>query len=359
MKILLFGGFLGSGKTTIIRAFIDGIIKEGLGDIAIIENEIGEVGVDDIILRDGSVQMTPLFGGCVCCEITGSLIGAVEEIYDQITPDWLIIELTGVAELANVKEVLLDYTTVDIEIAAIAVVDGSRWSRLQIIGDFIHDQIMDSDLIILNKADICTDDTDLIADGLEELTGVHEILLMSADRDRIADSVGVLKTLFDLHAYEHGHDEHSRHDDHDEDDDHDHEHGDHEDHDHDEHDHEHDMVGAYSVSIAIPPQTPEGKAALMKQISALFTEIGDKLSRDEIIYGHVKGVLMESETSFVRFSLTHAGEPDLLLSDEWDAAKGLSEKASLTLNMNSMLHTEHEIKELVSAYLDRFSSLYV
>ena len=194
MKILLFGGFLGSGKTTIIRAFIDAIVAGELGTIAIIENEIGEVGVDDVLLREGSVEIKPLFGGCVCCEITGSLVFAVDEIYRRVSPDWLIIELTGVAELSNVKELLGSFTKIPLEITGISVVDGSRWERLQKIGQFIKDQIINCDLVVINKTDICPDQ-DAVTESVKAFTGVTNIIRMSADRDRVADCVWILEGL--------------------------------------------------------------------------------------------------------------------------------------------------------------------
>ena len=363
MRILLFGGFLGSGKTTIIRAFIDAILTGELGNVAIIENEIGEVGIDDILLRDGSVKITPIFGGCVCCEITGSLISAVDEIYRQVSPDWLIIELTGVAELGNVKELLETYTDIGLEAAAIAVVDGSRWQRLQIIGDFIREQIMGCDLIILNKTDLCPDPAP-IATGLAELIGQDEIVLMADDRDRIADSMEILRDLFQLQddsgeshgpdGFDHGDED----DDHDHDDGHDHD----EEHDHDAHDHDHDerMVGAYSVSYTIQPGATVDRAALVGRLADLFTEIGDLVSHDGIVFGHVKGVLTESEDSFVRFSLTTAGKPDVLVSDVWSASgHGGSATIRLTMNVNSMNHAEEEIADLLKPCLQRYGPLFV
>ena len=357
MKILLFGGFLGSGKTTIIRAFIDGILRAERGTIAIIENEIGEVGVDDVLLREGSVKMTPLFGGCVCCEITGSLIGAVDEIYRQISPDWLIIELTGVAELLNVKELLDTYSTIGLEIAAIAVVDGSRWTRLQIIGDFVRDQIMGSDLIILNKTDLFRE-TAPIVDSLKDLTGVNDVMLMASDKDRIEDSIRILNKLFRPESAEDGQPGHQEQidvldNDYDE-----HEHDEDDEHEHD-HDHDERLVGAVSLRYSIHPREAAGRAGLVQKLSELFTEIGELLSGDEIIYGHVKGVLQESEDSFVRYSLTRLGQPEILTSGAWiTAGDGEGAPLTLTMNINSMIHTEAEIADLLAPCLKRYSSLF-
>ena len=102
MKLLIFGGFLGSGKTTIIRKVLEGLVSIGQ-TAAVIENEIGEIGIDDQVLSDAEVSVTPLFGGCACCQISGSLIRAIERIEFELNPDWLIIELSGLAMVGNLK----------------------------------------------------------------------------------------------------------------------------------------------------------------------------------------------------------------------------------------------------------------
>jgi G3E family GTPase len=355
MKILLFGGFLGSGKTTIIRAFIEAIQSGDHGTIAIIENEIGEVGIDDVLLRDSSVEVKPIFGGCVCCEITGSLIGAVDEISKMIDPEWLIIELTGAAELSNVKELLEGFTKVVSKVAAISVVDGSRWAKFSKIGQFFFEQIMSGDIAILNKADLCPDPKE-IERNIKELTGLPEVVHMSADKDRVADCAEILEAFYHLKGDDHDHDDH----DHDEDHEHDHEHED-DDHDHDdehEHDHEHErIIGAYARNYTVLKEKAADKAALVEELSKLFVEIGELLKQDDIIYGHVKGLLLESDDSYVRFSLTRPGLPEILTSGAWIAASGTGPVA-FTLNVNDINHSEEEIADMVGPCLKRYETLF-
>ena len=350
MKILLFGGFLGSGKTSIIRAFIDAIRAgqpgnaRGPGTIAIIENEIGETGIDDTLLRKGSAMIKPLFGGCVCCEISGSLLGAIDDIHRQISPEWLIIELTGVAEVSSVKDLLNSYIVIEKKITAVSVVDGSRWHRLQKIGPFIRNQIMDCDVAILNKIDLCSH-PDGTAKNVMEITGVKNIVYMSKDMDRAAISARILETCFNLSEAGAGQQDAV--------------------HDHEEHSHDHggaEMAGVYSRSFTVRGSVADGsetdrKEALVKQAASFFEELGGLLSRDEILYGHTKGLLSGGEDSFVRFSLTQSGSPDILVSDNWNASAG-SASYVLTLNIISMEHTAEEIAAIAEPCVMRYPGLF-
>lgn len=85
MNILLVGGFFGSGKTTVISRLMDQILAEGQS-LCIIENEIGKNSIDDLLLQHGSVEITAIAGGCVCCQVTGSLIEAVRDLNRQFSP---------------------------------------------------------------------------------------------------------------------------------------------------------------------------------------------------------------------------------------------------------------------------------
>ena len=105
MKMLLLGGFLGSGKTAVLNRVIRAVSQMG-GTSAVIENEIGQIGVDDALVRETGIRVTPLFGGCVCCEISGDLVRAVGQIADEVNPDWLVVEMTGLALLTDVLFVL-------------------------------------------------------------------------------------------------------------------------------------------------------------------------------------------------------------------------------------------------------------
>ena len=154
MDILLFGGFLGSGKTTIISKLLHGIVDSG-ATAALIENEIGEVGIDDKLVGEMGISVTPLFGGCVCCQITGSLIEAVLQIQKEVDPGWLIVEMTGLALMDRIRADLKRYGVKGIPIHAVSVADMSRWDKMLTVAHPLAErQLGGADIVFLNKTDI-------------------------------------------------------------------------------------------------------------------------------------------------------------------------------------------------------------
>ena len=347
MKILLFGGFLGSGKTTIIRSLIDTIRKQNLGSIAVIENEIGEIGIDDTLLREGTVLVKPLFGGCVCCEITGSLLYAVEEIERTLSPAWLIIEMTGVAELKNISEILRQYKKTGPLPMAISVVDGSRWDRLSaVLGDFIRAQLSGCDVAIVNKADLCKN-PELIAQSVTAFTGVQDVVIMSSLSDG-AESLSVIHSRFlhhnnpDTHADHVNCSQESRH---------------HGEHNHDNlHDHDHSEesgAGSFSRNYILNTGFALDKKELIQKLAGVLTEISVLLACTDVIFGHIKAIVKESEDSYARFSITKPREVDILLSDNWSLRNQCDTSFSFTLNLNSMFHSVQDIERLAGPCLQQ------
>lgn len=151
MKLLMVGGFLGAGKTTLIKELIE--LIEGDGQrIAIIENEYGKENIDSEILTKYSINVVPLSGGCVCCQIAGSLIGAMAEIEDEISPDWLIIELSGMAITQNAIVSLRNFYRPDLSIHAVTVIDASRYDVLmKVAGPSIISQLNGAEAVYLSK----------------------------------------------------------------------------------------------------------------------------------------------------------------------------------------------------------------
>ncbi|MBP2642553.1 MAG: yjiA 1 [Firmicutes bacterium] len=182
MNILLFGGFLGSGKTTTIMQVARQITEERQETVAIIENEIGEVGVDDKLLKGCGIVVKPLFGGCVCCQITSDLITAVNEIRETINPGWLIIEMTGLAVPGKVAETIKKYSTGADKIKNITLVDASRWAELrEVLGPLIESQVEKSDVVIMNKVDIAGKDLDAKLQEVKEIAGAVPILVCNVN----------------------------------------------------------------------------------------------------------------------------------------------------------------------------------
>ncbi|MBS4025303.1 MAG: cobalamin biosynthesis protein P47K [Clostridia bacterium] len=155
MKILLFGGFLGSGKTTLILQLAMHIVENINEKVAIIENEVGEIGIDDKVLAAQGLQVRGLFAGCVCCQITGDLVQAIIELEETVQPDWLIIESTGLAVPSKIVETIEKYCHCYETLNTIVVVDAERWQELyEVTGDFVVSQIKSADSLLINKIDL-------------------------------------------------------------------------------------------------------------------------------------------------------------------------------------------------------------
>ena len=178
MKILVFGGFLGSGKTTIIRKVLEGLVSIGQ-TAAVIENEIGEIGIDDQVLSDAGLSVTPLFGGCACCQISGSLIRAIDRIEFELNPDWLIIELSGLAMVSDLKN-LFRRSGIRHVIRILTVVDCTRFMKLlPSCPELLEGQISGCDVILLSKTDRSAPDKDL----MELVTRNPDIPVLSLSLD--------------------------------------------------------------------------------------------------------------------------------------------------------------------------------
>ena len=157
MKFLILGGFLGSGKTTLLmqlaRYLTRGSQEEGPSQVMILENEVGNSGVDDKFLKNSGYQVQNLFGGCTCCTLGSELISSVEDIRNQYHPDLMILETTGLAYPGLIRDNLKNSIGQDSRICS--VVDAQRWKRLKIpMGELFTGQIECADTVLLNKTDL-------------------------------------------------------------------------------------------------------------------------------------------------------------------------------------------------------------
>ena len=112
MNLIIFGGFLGSGKTSLILSLSHFLLENKnsvKSNVVIIENEIGEIGVDDKVLEYSGLSVRELFSGCICCQLSSDLIITLNDIHEKIDPEWVIIETTGLAYPGRILSTLKEY----------------------------------------------------------------------------------------------------------------------------------------------------------------------------------------------------------------------------------------------------------
>ncbi len=154
MDVLLVSGFLGAGKTTLIKQFLSCETKT-LGKIAIIVNEVGKVGIDGTLLRGRDVDLTEITSGCICCTIKTDFSRAVKEIHDRVNPDFLVVEATGVAQPGDILDILIDPPLCEFSRIRnmVTVVDAEFFKAREFLGPFYDNQIRLADIVVLNKVD--------------------------------------------------------------------------------------------------------------------------------------------------------------------------------------------------------------
>ncbi|MBS7382797.1 MAG: GTP-binding protein [Methanomassiliicoccales archaeon] len=158
MKIYILGGFLGSGKTTLLMKMADMFINKGK-KVSILVNEAGDIGVDGATINSQGYNAVELPNGCICCSMVGTMHESLMKIKSEIAPDILIIEPTGIAFPGKVREAieLIDYGEEFIQI--IGIFDGPRFKLfVEKKKDFYKKQLMDSDILVMNKMDLTPDD---------------------------------------------------------------------------------------------------------------------------------------------------------------------------------------------------------
>ena len=186
MKTIILGGFLGSGKTTVLLKLAKRMVsnaKEGKTPVVIIENEIGDISVDTKML--GAYEVRELFSGCVCCTLAGDLTANAKEIAEKYDPEYLIVEATGVAHPHNIVNVMEEYIDRK-DLLCVVLADASRWSELmEDMEVFVSNQLKGADCILLNKCDLVTDEErDKLLEDLKSLNGKAKILPISALGDK-------------------------------------------------------------------------------------------------------------------------------------------------------------------------------
>ncbi|MDO4983618.1 MAG: GTP-binding protein [Eubacteriales bacterium] len=169
-RIDIFSGFLGAGKTTLIRKLIaEGYKGEKL---VLIENEFGEIAIDGGFLKDAGVEISEMNSGCICCTLVGDFTKALKKVIDEFNPDRVIIEPSGVGKLSDVAKAVERVEGVEIG-AKVAVVDAGKCKMyMHNFGEFYNDQVASADLIVLSRTDTVSEEKLKTALGL--LKGLND-----------------------------------------------------------------------------------------------------------------------------------------------------------------------------------------
>ncbi len=251
-RIDIFSGFLGAGKTTLIRKLIAEAYK---GEkLVLIENEFGEIAIDGGFLKDAGVEITEMNSGCICCTLVGDFEKALKKVMDDYAPDRIIIEPSGVGKLSDVAHAVEKVEGAVIG-AKVTVVDAGKCRMyMRNFGEFFNDQVENADLIVMSRTDTAPESKILAATELLRKLNPTASLISTPwaklDGAQIKSAMDGNALKAEMEHMEHEAHEHHHHHDHDEHEcHHDHEHDHHEhdehctcgchDHDHDEHEHHH------------------------------------------------------------------------------------------------------------------------
>ena len=263
-KVDIYSGFLGAGKTTLIKK----MISEGYKGqkLVLIENEFGEIGIDGGFLQDAGINITEMNSGCICCSLVGDFGKALEKVIAEYAPDRIIIEPSGVGKLSDVIGAVNKVTGKDVTLGyTVAVVDAGKVKvYMKNFGEFYNNQVETASTIILSRTDSISQfklDTavamlrehnqvaSIVTTPWSDLTGEQLIAAMEGKASLAAElaQLEMERLEEEEHHHHHHHDDedehhHHHHDDDDEECCHDHEHHHHH-HDEDEHEHHHHEDG--------------------------------------------------------------------------------------------------------------------
>ena len=269
-KIDIFSGFLGAGKTTLIKK----LIKEAFAgqQVVLIENEFGEIGIDGGFLKESGIQINELNAGCICCSLVGDFRTALQQVVEQYHPDRIVIEPSGVGKLSDVTRAVEGVAEhLDVQLNSFVTVADVNKVKMYMknFGEFYDDQISHASCILLSRTQTASEEkiaaavamlreknptATIVTTAWDHLTGEQILKAMSTKDDFKAELIAMAAKANEEHAHEDEEEEHEHHHhhydengvcscghhhDHDDDDDDDDEH-EHHHHDHDEHDHDHD-----------------------------------------------------------------------------------------------------------------------
>ena len=342
-KIDIFSGFLGAGKTTLIKKLIEEAYK---GEkIVLIENEFGEIGIDGGFLQDAGVQINEMNSGCICCTLVGDFTKALKKVMDDFAPDRILIEPSGVGKLSDVAKAVERVEGAHIG-AKVTVVDaGKAKMYMRNFGEFFNDQVQNADLIVLSRTDSANSTKVMLAaellKGLNDHAGLittpwdqidGSLIRAAMDENGLKAEMEKLKEEQEHHHHHHDEDEehehhhhhhedgeecddpececHHHHDD-DGDEEHEHHHHHHEDgeecddpececHHHHDHDHDHDHHHhhhADEVFASWGMETPRKFSE--EELKEILGQLNDAVQYGIVL--RAKGILDSSDGEWLYF----------------------------------------------------------
>ena len=256
-KIDIFSGFLGAGKTTLIRKLIQEAYR---GEkLVLIENEFGDIAIDGGFLQDAGVQITEMNSGCICCTLVGDFTKALKKVIDEYAPDRILIEPSGVGKLSDVAAAVERVNEAQVGSKVTVVDAGKAKMYARNFGEFFEDQVRSADLIVLSRTDSTGEKKLLEAVALLKALNPEAGLITTPwselDGRQIREAMqenglrAEMEALREEHEHHHHHHDdddddheccHHHHDDEDEEHEHHHHHHDDEDEEHEHHHHHHD-----------------------------------------------------------------------------------------------------------------------
>lgn len=359
-KVDVFSGFLGAGKTTLIKKLI---AEAYAGEkLVLIENEFGEIGVDGGFMKDAGIEVTEMNSGCICCSLTGDFRAALHEVCERYAPDRILIEPSGVGKLSDIVTAVEQASDGELTINALCtVVDAGKCKMyMRNFGEFFNNQVESAGCIILSRTAGIKEEklaecvallreknpgAVIITTPWDELSGA-QILDAMEKRDTLTAALESIEREHEEdedehehhHHHDHEHEEHEHHhhfdengscscgchhDDDEDDDGHEHEHHhdhgeecgcghdhEHHHHDHDEHDHDHEC-GCGHHHHHHGHDADEVFTSWGMETAKKFTEDGLRAAlavlEDEAKYGAVlraKGIVAASEGEWIHFDYT-------------------------------------------------------
>ena len=321
-KIDIFSGFLGAGKTTLIRKLIAEAYQ---GEkLVLIENEFGEIAIDGGFLKDAGVEITEMNSGCICCTLVGDFTKALKKVMADYAPDRIIIEPSGVGKLSDVAKAVSGVEGAEIG-AKVTVVDAGKCRMyMRNFGEFFNDQVENADLIVMSRTDTASAEKILAAvellKGLNDHAGLITTPWSQISGKQISEAMdknGLQAEMERLaHEHEHEHDEHCTCGCHDHDhEEHEHHHEHHRDHDHEhdehctcgchDHDHEHHHH-ADEVFTSWGMETP--RKFSQAEIQAVLDALADEQRYGAVL--RAKGIVDASDGEWIYFDYV-PGESDI------------------------------------------------